>query len=82
MDNIQNDVPVEDLNMGPLYRAINDLTEYLHRNNNRTLKEEYDLVQARKSGLSKRLRELVIMLYETEKIQENEKSNDGDEKTV
>jgi len=47
----------------------------LVKNNKRTLHEEYDLVQNKKSGLSKRLRDLVIMLVETEKMVEDEKAN-------
>jgi len=38
--------------------------------NNRTLKEEYDLIQQKKSKLSKRLRDFVVLLienYEEEK---------------
>lgn len=66
--NLIQDISQSDLDLisGPLQRAVNELAEYLQKNNNRTLEEEYALVQSRKSGLSKRLRELVIMLVETE----------------
>lgn len=61
---------------GPIQRSINEIAEYLVKNNNRTLHEEYELVQNKKSGLSKRLRDLVIMLVETEKMVEDEKANE------
>ncbi len=77
--NIIQDITEQDIQQyinGPIQRAINDIAEYLAKNNNRTLYEEYELVQNRKSGLSKRLRELVIMLVETEKMVEDEKANE------
>lgn len=40
--------------------------------NNRTLKEEYDLIQQKKSALNKRLRDFVVLLIENYEEEEKE----------
>lgn len=61
--NQQEQVAVD--SRSPIARTYREAVEHMQRNN-RTLKEEYELVQAKKSGLSKRLREFIILMYEVE----------------
>ena len=49
----------------PAARAYREIIQYLNQNK-RTLAEEYELVQQRKSPLSKRLRDFVTLMYEIE----------------
>lgn len=55
-----------------LQRLVNEIAEHLVDNGNRTLKEEYELIQQKKSKLSRRLRDFVVMMVETEVVQDEE----------
>ena len=59
-------------------RVVIEIAAHLHENNDRTLQQEYDLIQQKKSNLSRRLRDFVIMLVETEQLanEENKKESD------
>jgi hypothetical protein len=50
----------------PIERAYNEVMDYIEKHN-RTLQEEYELIQQRKSNLSKRLRDFVELMIEIEK---------------
>lgn len=50
----------------PVERAYNEVMDYIEKNN-RTLQEEFELVQQKKSQLTKRLRDFVELMIEIEK---------------
>lgn len=50
----------------PIERAYNEVMDYIEKHN-RTLQEEHDLIQQKKSSLSKRLRDFVELMIEIEK---------------
>lgn len=50
----------------PIERAYNEVMDYVEKHG-RTIQEEFELIQQKKSSLSKRLREFVELLIEIEK---------------
>jgi hypothetical protein len=50
----------------PIERAYNEVMDYIEKNK-RTLQEEHDLIQQKKSHLSRRLRDFVELMIEIEK---------------
>ena len=50
----------------PIERAYNEVMNYIEKNK-RTLQEEFELIQQKKSQLSKRLRDFVELMIEIEK---------------
>lgn len=59
----------------PIERMIDELAEYLV-DNERTIEEEYKLVEQKKSQLSKRMRDFVVIAYAMEQAKE---TNEGSE---
>lgn len=80
-NNLIDEITQSDMDQmsGPLHRTVNEIAQYLG-SNNRTLQEEYDLIQQKKSQLSRRLRDFVVMLVETEKLANDNNTDLYDEK--
>ena len=55
----------------PIERMIDELAEHFVKTGN-TLEQEYQLVQAKKSHLSKRMREFVELAYQMESLKEKD----------
>ncbi len=81
INNLIEEITQSDMDQmsGPLHRTVNELAQHLSTND-RTIQQEYELVQQKKSHLSRRLRDFVIMLIETEKLANDNNTDVIDEK--
>ena len=60
------DHAIHGMKRSPIERAYNEVMDYVEKNG-RTVQEEYELIQQKKSQLSRRLRDFVELLIEIEK---------------
>jgi len=58
--------PGHTIKSSPIQRAYNEVMDYIEKNN-RTIQEEHELILAKKSQLSRRLRDFVELMIEIEK---------------
>jgi len=57
---------IHSMKSSPIQRAYNEVMNYIEKNN-RALQEEHELILAKKSQLSRRLRDFVELMIEIEK---------------
>lgn len=78
-DNDISTMPVEQGKLPQVERMYNELMDYLQKNE-RTLEEEFQLVESKKSNLSRRLRDFVVVMVAIDRADQEAKQEQNNTK--